>query len=107
MNNTCNSPILTLIGNTPLVKISNMDTGPCQLFVKLEFQNPGGSLKDRTALKMIEYAEQEGKIKPGCTLVEATSGNTALGLALVANLKGYKLLVVVTDRYWWAYDRHW
>lgn len=90
--------VLDLIGNTPLVHIKNLDTGPCQLFIKMECQNPGGSLKDRPALYMINAAEKTGKIKPGFTLVEATSGNTALGLAQVANIRGYKLLIVMTDK---------
>jgi cystathionine beta-synthase len=90
--------VLELIGNTPMVQVNNLDTGLCQLFLKLESFNPGGSLKDRSALYMINGAEKEGKIKPGWTLVEATSGNTALGLAQVANLRGYKLLIVSTDK---------
>ena len=90
--------ILSLIGNTPLVHIKNIDTGPCELYVKLESQNPGGSIKDRIGLVMIEAAEREGKIKPGGTIIEATAGNTGLGLALVAAQKGYKLKVVVPDK---------
>ena len=76
--------ILSLIGHTPLVEITRMDTGLCQLFVKLENQNPTGSIKDRIALTMIEAAEREGKLKAGGTIIEATAGNTGLGLALVA-----------------------
>ena len=76
--------ILSLIGDTPLVEITRMDTGPCQLFVKLENQNPTGSIKDRVALVMIEAAEHEGKLRPGGTIIEATAGNTGLGLALIA-----------------------
>ena len=90
--------VLALIGNTPLVEISRLDTGPCQLFVKLENQNPGGSIKDRIALTMIEAAELEGKLTPGGTLIEATAGNTGLGLALVAARKGYRLLLVIPDK---------
>ena len=90
--------ILELIGNTPVVRINHMDTGPCELFIKLESQNPGASIKDRIGLKMIEDAEQAGLIRPGFTLVEGTAGNTGLGLALVAAQKGYKLLLVIPDK---------
>src|SRR5438105_6338077 len=90
--------ILDLIGNTPLVQARRLATGPCQLFLKLENQNPGGSIKDRIALSMIEAAEREKKIEPGSLLVEATAGNTGLGLALVAAQKGYRLLIVVPDK---------
>ncbi|WP_374349375.1 pyridoxal-phosphate dependent enzyme [Chitinimonas sp.] len=91
-------PLLGLIGQTPLLKITRLDTGPCELFVKLESQNPGGSIKDRIALTMIEAAEREGKLAPGGTIIEATAGNTGLGLALVAARKGYKLKLVVPDK---------
>jgi hypothetical protein len=87
--------ILSLIGETPLVEITRIDTGPCQLFVKLENQNPTGSIKDRVALAMIEAAEREGKLRPGGTVIEATAGNTGLGLALVAGAKGYRVLLVI------------
>ena len=90
--------VLSLIGHTPLVAISSFDTGPCQLFLKLENQNPSGSIKDRVGLYMIEAAEREGRIKPGATLIEATAGNTGLGLALVAARKGYRLLLVIPDK---------
>jgi cystathionine beta-synthase len=90
--------VLSLIGNTPLVATSGFDTGPCQLFLKLENQNPSGSIKDRVGLYMIEAAERQGKIKPGATLIEATAGNTGLGLALVAARKGYRLLLVIPDK---------
>ncbi len=90
--------ILPLIGNTPLVKLETFDTGPCELFVKLENHNPGGSIKDRIGLSMIEAAEKSGAIKPGDTLVEATAGNTGLGLALVAAQKGYRLILVIPDK---------
>src|SRR6201990_1158223 len=90
--------ILSLIGDTPLVEITQLDTGPCQLFLKLENQNPGGSIKDRIALAMIEAAEDEGKLRPGGTVVEATAGNTGLGLALVAGAKGYRVLLVIPDK---------
>src|ERR1700712_3175788 len=90
--------ILSLIGNTPLVEITRMDTGPCQLFVKLENQNPTGSIKDRVALSMIEAAERDGKLQPGGTIVEATAGNTGLGLALIAGAKGYRIILVIPDK---------
>jgi cystathionine beta-synthase len=90
--------ILSLIGDTPLVEITRMDTGPCQLFVKLENQNPTGSIKDRVALAMIEAAESEGTLRPGGTVIEATAGNTGLGLALVAGAKGYRVLLVIPDK---------
>ena len=90
--------VLDLIGNTPVVRINHLDTGPCELLIKLESQNPGASIKDRIGLKMIEDAEQAGLIKPGSTLVEGTAGNTGLGLALVAAQKGYQLVLVIPDK---------
>ena len=90
--------ILDLIGNTPLLELTKLDTGPCRLFVKLENQNPGGSIKDRIGLSMIEAAERDGRIKPGGLLIEATAGNTGLGLALVAGQKGYRLKIIVPDK---------
>ncbi len=90
--------ILETIGRTPLVQITRMDTGPCELFLKLENQNPGGSIKDRIALSMIEAAERDGSLKPGGTLIEATAGNTGLGLALVASQKGYRLILIIPDK---------
>jgi len=90
--------VLDLIGNTPIVRINHFDTGPCTLYIKLESQNPGGSVKDRIGLKMIEDAEKAGLIKPGATLVEGTAGNTGLGLALVAGQKGYHLVLVIPDK---------
>ncbi|MDD4921618.1 MAG: pyridoxal-phosphate dependent enzyme [Bacteroidales bacterium] len=90
--------ILETIGNTPMVELTHTDTGLCRLFVKLENQNPGGSIKDRVGLSMITVAEQEGKIKPGDTIIEATAGNTGLGLTLVARLKGYKIKLVIPDK---------
>src|SRR5690242_6021509 len=89
---------LALIGNTPMVELTRFDTGPCRLFVKLENQNPGGSIKDRIGVSMIEAAEREGRIKPGDTIIEATAGNTGLGLAQAGALKGYKILLVVPDK---------
>src|SRR5215470_8121267 len=90
--------ILSLIGDTPLIEVTKIETGPCRLFLKLENQNPTGSIKDRIALSMIEAAEQEGKLRPGGTVVEATAGNTGLGLALVAGAKGYRVLLVIPDK---------
>src|SRR5213593_3756513 len=90
--------VLALIGNTPLVEITRLDIGRCQLFVKLESQNPGGSIKDRIALAMIGAAEHDGNLKPGRTVVEATAGNTGLGLALVARAKGYRVLLIIPDK---------
>ena len=92
------SSVLSLIGNTPIVEAQHLDTGPCRLFLKLENHNPGGSIKDRIGVSMIEAAEQRGDLKPGATLVEGTAGNTGLGLALVARQKGYKLILVVPDK---------
>ena len=89
---------LEMIGDTPLVEVHRLDTGLCRLFLKLESQNPGGSIKDRIGRSMIEAAEAEGQLKPGGTIVEATAGNTGLGLALVAAQKGYRLIIVVPDK---------
>lgn len=90
--------ILNTIGNTPLVELKNQDTGICRLFVKLENQNPGGSIKDRIALSMIRDAEIKGKLKHGGTIVEATAGNTGIGLTLVAKLRGYNVILVIPDK---------
>ena len=90
--------VLDLIGDTPLVRLNNLDTGVCELYAKLECNNPAGSIKDRIGLRMIEAAERDGQIKPGGTIVEATAGNTGLGLALAAIHKGYKLLLVIPDK---------
>jgi len=90
--------ILSLIGETPLIEVTRFDTGPCHLFLKLENQNPTGSIKDRIALSMIEAAEEEGKLEPGGTVIEATAGNTGLGLALVAAAKGYRVVLVIPDK---------
>ena len=96
------SPVLDTIGNTPLLELTRLDCGRCRLFVKLENQNPTGSIKDRIGLSMIEAAERDGHIRAGndppFTLIEATAGNTGLGLALVAALKGYRLLLVIPDK---------
>jgi len=90
--------VLDLIGRTPLVRITRFDTGRCELYLKLESQNPGGSIKDRIGLAMIDAAERDGRLKPGGTVVEATAGNTGLGLALVARAKGYRVVLVVPDK---------
>jgi cystathionine beta-synthase len=90
--------VLDLIGNTPLVEVTRFDTGCCRLFLKLESQNPGGSIKDRVGVAMIEAAERDGRLRPGGTVVEATAGNTGLGLALVARAKGYRVVLVVPDK---------
>ena len=90
--------VLDMIGKTPLFAARHLDTGPCAVFLKLENQNPGGSIKDRVGLYLIEAAERAGYIKPGGTLIEATAGNTGLGLALVAGQKGYRLLLVIPDK---------
>ena len=90
--------VTELIGHTPLLQLHKLHRGPCELFLKLENQNPGGSIKDRVALSMIEAAEKEGLLKPGGTIIEATAGNTGLGLALIAAQKGYKVVLVVPDK---------
>lgn len=92
------SSVLDLIGNTPLVRVAHLDTGNSELYLKLESQNPGGSIKDRVALSMIKAAEESGALKPGGTLVEATAGNTGLALALIAAQKGYRLILVIPDK---------
>jgi cystathionine beta-synthase len=97
-SNPSSAAIFSLIGNTPLVEVTRIDTGPCQLFLKLESQNPGGSIKDRIGRAMIEAAELDGRLQPGGTVVEATAGNTGLGLALVARIKGYRVVLVVPDK---------
>src|SRR5882724_8664644 len=100
LSHTAQKPpsILSLIGDTPLVEITRMDTGLCQLFLKLENYNPSGSIKDRIALSMIEAAERDGKLQPGGTIVEATAGNTGLGLALIGGAKGYRTILVIPDK---------
>ncbi|MGN0845698.1 MAG: cysteine synthase A [Kiritimatiellia bacterium] len=89
--------ITELVGNTPLVRIRNLNKGAAEVVVKVEYFNPGGSVKDRIALAMIEAAEQAGVLKPGGTLIEPTSGNTGVGLALIAAVKGYKLILTMPD----------
>src|SRR6187455_745684 len=95
---TVHQSVLELIGNTPIVKAQHLDAGLCEIYLKLECTNPGGSIKDRIGLSMIDAAEKAGKIKPGDTLVEGTAGNTGIGLALVAQQKGYRLILVVPDK---------
>ncbi len=90
--------VLESIGNTPLIEAKQLESGPCRLFLKLENQNPGGSIKDRIGMSMIEAAERDGTLEPGGTIIEATAGNTGLGLALVAAQKGYRLIIVVPDK---------
>lgn len=92
------SNILDMVGQTPMLEVTHIDTGPCRLFLKLELMNPAGSVKDRIGVTMIEEAEKRGDIKPGDTIVEATAGNTGLGLALVAAQKGYHLVIVLPDK---------
>ena len=89
--------VLSLIGNTPLIKLNRLNRGLKPLILaKMENLNPGFSVKDRIGISMIEAAEREGKLKPGGTIVEATSGNTGIGLALVAAVKNYKLILVMS-----------
>lgn len=90
--------VLELIGETPIVELKTFDTGRCRLFLKLESQNPGGSIKDRIALSMIADAERSGKLRKGGVIVEATAGNTGLGLAQVGIPKGYRIILVVPDK---------
>ncbi|MBV8253744.1 MAG: pyridoxal-phosphate dependent enzyme [Chitinophaga sp.] len=91
--------ILETIGHTPLVKLHRVSaTLPCPVFAKVEFFNPGNSIKDRMALKMVEEAEKKGLLKPGGTIIEGTSGNTGMGLALAAVIKGYKCIFTTTDK---------
>lgn len=91
--------ILETIGNTPLIRLNNITKDlPCTILAKVEYFNPGNSIKDRMAIKMLEVAELEGKIKPGGTIIEGTSGNTGLGLAMAAVVKGYKCVFATTDK---------
>ena len=91
--------ILQTIGDTPLVKLNRVVADlPCPVYAKIEYGNPGNSIKDRMAVKMLEVAEQEGKIKPGGTIIEGTSGNTGMGLAIAAIIKGYKCIFTTTDK---------
>jgi len=95
---TIHSSVLDLIAETPIVKARHLDAGVCELYFKLESQNPGGSIKDRIGMSMVEAAERRGDIRPGDTLVEGTAGNTGIGLALVAQQKGYRLVLVIPDK---------
>jgi len=90
--------VLDMIGHTPMLRVRKFNAGPCELYLKLELMNPAGSIKDRIGVSMIVEAEKRGEIKPGDTLVEATAGNTGLGLALVAAQKGYRLVLVLPDK---------
>ena len=91
--------VLELIGNTPIVRLNNIvKDGGAQVFAKLEYFNPGSSLKDRIAIEIIEEAVEKGELKPGGTIVEATSGNTGAGLAIVAAVLGYKTIFVMPDK---------
>ena len=89
--------VLQTIGNTPVIRINKLFGSTHQVYVKSERSNPGGSIKDRIALAMVEDAEKSGALKPGATIIEPTSGNTGVGLALVAAVKGYKLILVMPD----------
>ena len=91
--------ILETIGNTPMIRLNKVARDlPCTVLAKVDYFNPGNSIKDRMALKMVEVAEKEGKLKPGGTIIEGTSGNTGMGLALAAVVKGYKCIFVTTDK---------
>ena len=91
--------ILSTIGNTPVVKLNKIGSKlPCELYAKCEFFNPGGSIKDRIGWKMVEDAEAEGRIKPGDTLIEPTSGNTGQGIALAAAVKGYRCIITMPEK---------
>src|SRR5947208_326594 len=91
--------ILETIGNTPLIKLNKITKDlPCTVLAKVEYFNPGNSIKDRMAVRMIEIAEQEGKLKPGGTIIEGTSGNTGMGLALAAIIKGYQCIFTMPDK---------
>jgi len=98
MKSSVATNVLELIGNTPVVELTKLDTGKCRLFLKLENQNPGGSIKDRVGLSIILDAEKRGLLKPGGTIIEATAGNTGIGLALVGLMKGYKVILVIPDK---------
>ena len=91
--------VLETIGNTPIIKLNKITKSwPGTILAKVDYFNPGNSIKDRMALKMVEVAEAEGKLKPGGTIIEGTSGNTGMGLALAACVKGYKCIFVTTDK---------
>jgi cystathionine beta-synthase len=91
--------VLSVIGNTPLVKLQRISSHlPCNMYVKCEYFNAGGSVKDRIGLRMVQDAEQSGRIRPGDTLIEPTSGNTGIGIALAAAVKGYKCIIVLPEK---------
>ncbi|XP_043788096.1 cystathionine beta-synthase [Apis laboriosa] len=93
--------ILTAIGQTPLIKLNNIPKSygiKCEIYAKCEFLNPGGSVKDRIAYRMIQDAEDKGLLKPGCTIIEPTSGNTGIGLAMAAAVRGYKCIIVMPEK---------
>jgi cysteine synthase A len=89
--------IIDTIGNTPAVRINRLFGDKAEVWIKQERANPGGSIKDRIALAMVEDAERSGKLKPGGTIIEPTSGNTGIGLAMVAAVKGYKIILVMPE----------
>lgn len=93
-----NADPLALIGDTPIIEVKSLDFGLCRVFLKLESQNPTGSIKDRIAVSMVDAAERSGALKPGGRIIEATAGNTGLALALVATRRGYKLTLVIPDK---------
>ncbi len=95
---TQQASMLDLIGNTPLIQLHHFDTGCCRLLIKLECNNPNGSIKDRTALSIINAAERNGELHPGQGIIEATAGNTGISLAAIARMKGYPLTTVVPDK---------
>ena len=91
--------ILESIGHTPLVRLNRLTTGfAADVYVKADYMNPGGSVKDRIGVSMIDEAERQGLLKPGGTIIEGTSGNTGIGLALVGAVRGYKLVFTITDK---------
>jgi cystathionine beta-synthase len=98
LSQTARSSILDAIGNTPIVRLNHITSPKANLFVKCEFMNPGGSIKDRIGVHMINDAEKRGLLKPGGTIIEATSGNTGLGLAMCASVRGYKCIFVMADK---------
>jgi len=99
MTRSSSTSVMDNIGNTPLVKLTKMCPNPLvEIYVKVEYVNPSGSIKDRIVKYMIEELEKEGKILPGCTLVENSSGNTAAAVAMISAIKGYKAILVVPDK---------
>ncbi|MFS2021123.1 pyridoxal-phosphate dependent enzyme, partial [Massilia sp. CT11-108] len=106
MQDLSQAALFSLIGNTPMVEVTRMDTGPCRLFLKLESQNPGGSIKDRVGRAMIEAAERDGRLQPGGTVVAAPARHTGRGRARVARVKGDPGGVVVAANMGGAKIRH-